>query len=155
MVDYDVNGMADATSAADYSNIVSNRLYGPHLGWGNEMYLGSTPIGAFAVSVDFDTALMMDIVKERAKYELEDRSISASRKRDEYTLVPELSANIGIWWYPIQAIQVRIGYDVMTFMNTIGSRQPVDFNYGALAPEWNHIPFRFFDGFRAGIGFVF
>jgi hypothetical protein len=155
VVDYDVNGMADATSAADYSNIVSNRLYGPHLGWGNEMYLGSTPIGAFAVSVDFDTALMMDIVKERAKYELEDRSISASRKRDEYTLVPELSANIGIWWYPIQAIQVRIGYDVMTFMNTIGSRQPVDFNYGALAPEWNHIPFRFFDGFRAGIGFVF
>ena len=31
----------------------------------------------------------------------------------------------------------------------------IDFNYGALAPQWNHIPTRFFDGFRAGIAFVF
>ena len=27
--------------------------------------------------------------------------------------------------------------------------------YGALAPEWNHISTRFFDGFTFGVGFVF
>jgi hypothetical protein len=154
-VDYDITGLSFQGYNAIYSNITSNRLYGPHIGWGNELYLGSTPIGAFSVSVDLDAALLMDIVKERAKYELEDRSISAGRARSEYTLAPELAAQVGLWWYPIQAIQVHVGWDLMCFFNTIGSRQPIDFNYGALAPEWNHIPTRFFDGFRAGIGFIF
>jgi len=154
-VDYDITGLSFQGYNADYTNVTSNRLYGPHLGWGNELYLGSTPIGAFSVSLDLDAALMMDIVKERAKYELEDRSISAGRSRTEYTIAPELATQIGLWWYPIEAIQVHIGFDLMCFFNTMGSRQPIDFNYGSLAPEWNHIPTRYFDGFRAGIGFVF
>jgi hypothetical protein len=154
-VDYNVFGVSTPVDAADYSNITSNRLYGAFLGCGNEWYLGSTPIGAFSVSLDLEAALMMDIVKERAKYELEDRSIAAQRSRVEYTFAPELQANLGFWWYPIEAIQVHVGYDAMCFFNTISSRRPIDFNYGALSPEWNHIPTRFFDGFRAGIGFVF
>jgi hypothetical protein len=154
-VDFNLAGFATPTDAADYTNITSNRLYGFHLGCGNEWYLGTTPIGAFGVSVDAEVAIMMDIVKERASYELEDRSISANRSRTEYTIAPELQANIGLWWYPIEAIQIRVGYDIMTFFNTISSRNPIDFNYGAIAPEWNHIPTRFFDGFRAGIAFIF
>src|SRR5262249_17246308 len=93
--DYNAFGISDPTFAADYSNIASNRLYGPHIGCGNELYLGDTPIGAFSVSLDLDVALLVDIVKERAKYELEDRSISAQRSRTEYTLAPELSAQLG------------------------------------------------------------
>jgi len=154
-VDYDITGLSFQGYNADYTNITSNRLYGPHAGWGNELYLGSTPFGAFSVSLDLDAALLMDIVKERAKYELEDRSISAQRAIRAYTIAPELSGQLGFWWYPIEAIQVHVGFDMMCFFNTIGSRQPIDFNYGSLSPEWNHIPTRFFDGFRAGIGFVF
>lgn len=154
-VDYDITGLSFQGYNAEYSNITSNRLYGPHAGCGWEWYLGSCPIGAFSVSLDIDAALMIDIVKERAKYQLEDRSISASRAINTYTLAPELSGQLGLWWYPVEAIQVHVGFDLMCFFNTIGSRVPIDFNYGALAPEWNHIPTRFFDGFRAGIGFIF
>jgi hypothetical protein len=154
-VTFDINGVAGPRDQAVYTNTVSNRLYGPHIGGGTEWYLGTTPIGAFSVSADAEVAVLMDFVKERAKYELGDHSISASRKISTYELSPEVQANVGVWWYPTEAIQVRFGYDLMVFFNTIGSRQPIDFNYGALAPRWNNIPTRFFDGFRFGVGFVF
>lgn len=143
--------LASPEDVAIYSNVVSNRLYGPMCGCGTEWYLGH----GFAISLDLRAAFFVDVVKERAKYERQDKAISHGRSRTEYTLVPELDAIGNIWWYPIEGVQLNFGYDVMTFFNTISSPRPVDFNYGAVAPAWEKGTFRMVDGFHAGLGLIF
>jgi hypothetical protein len=151
----DSAGQASGQDVANYSNIVSNRLYGVHLGCGYEYRLGDTPIGTFATSLDLQAAPMIDIVKERAKYELGDRSTAAQRARTEYQASGELQGQFNLWWYPVEGIQVRIGYDAMGFFNTVSSPYPVDFNFGRLNPGWRDNTFRFLDGINAGIGIIF
>jgi hypothetical protein len=140
------------SNAAIYTNIVSNRMYGPTIGCGNEWYLGH----GFAVGVDVGAALFIDIVKERAKYELGDKEMppQSKRARTQYEMVPELTGDFKIYWYPIEGVQVQIGYNIMSFFNTIAAPEPVSFNYGGLDPNWKNV-YRFFDGFEAGVGFIF
>jgi hypothetical protein len=154
-VSQDFNGQATQADVALYSNIVSNRLYGVHIGGGNEYRLGDTPIGTFSVSIDLQAAALLDVIKERAKYERADFAIAAQRARTEYKAVPELQGQINLWWYPIEGIEMRLGYDAMGFFNTVSSPYPVDFNYGRLNGGWRDNTFRFVDGLNAGIGFIF
>jgi hypothetical protein len=146
-----VPAVAGADDVAIYTNIVSNRMYGPTIGCGSEWYLG----WGFSCSLDLRAALHVDVVKERARYEREDRYIASKRSRTEYVFVPELDALANVCWYPFEGIEVRVGYDFMNFFNTIASPQPVDFNYGATAPAWDKGQYRFIEGFHAGIGFIF
>jgi hypothetical protein len=155
-VSVDLNtGAAGQDDVAIYSNIVSNRLYGVHLGCGYDWNTGTTPVGTFAVSIEGQVAIFADIVKERAKYERGDFAIASQHAITTYTGVAELEGKINLWWYPTSAIQMRIGYDVMTFFNTVSSPDPVSFNYGTLDPPFKSNIVRVFDGFEAGIGFVF
>jgi hypothetical protein len=154
-VSEDFLGNAAGDDSAIYSNIVSQRMYGVHGGGGTEWRLGDSPIGTFSVSLDLQAALMADIVKERAKYERGDHAAASKRSLTTYTVVPELQANPSLWWYPIEGIQMRVGYDLMGFFNTVAAPNPVSFNYGGLDPAWEQGHFRFFDGFNAGIGFIF
>jgi hypothetical protein len=142
---------AGADDVAVYTNIVSNRMYGPVVGCGSEWYLG----WGLAFSLDLRAAVFVDIVKERARYEREDKYIAAKRSRTQYTVAPELDAIGNVWWYPFEGVEVRFGYDLMNFFNTISAPHPVDFNYGALAPAWEKGTYRFVEGFHAGIGFIF
>src|SRR5262249_27708206 len=97
----------DPNTAAIYTNIVSNRLNGPSLGFGNEWYLGH----GFALSCDVLGVLSIDVVKERAKYELglKDQAPQAKRTKTDYTIAPEVEANLNIWWYPIEGVQLQFG----------------------------------------------
>jgi hypothetical protein len=147
--------VAGQDDVAIYSNIVSNRMYGIHLGAGYEWYRGSTPIGAFAVSVEGDCAAFADMVKEQAKYERGDFAIANQRSRDDYTAAAELSARLNLWWYPVQAVQMRVGYDFNVFFNTVSSPDPVSFNYGSLDPPWRKGTTRVLEGLSAGVGLVF
>jgi hypothetical protein len=79
----------------------------------------------------------------------------SKRSLTVYEVVPELKADAQMWWYPAPWLQIRAGYNFMVFMNTKASRTPVDFNWGAVAPPWEHVPFRLFDGFNAGVGLIF
>jgi hypothetical protein len=151
----DVSGAATQDWVALYSNVVSNRLYGVHMGGGTEYRLGDTPVGTFAVSADLQAVPEIDVVKERAKYERADHVTAAQRARTEYKAAGELEGQFNLWWYPIEGVQVRIGYDAMGFFNTVSSPYPIDFNYGRLDPGWRDSTFRFIDGFSAGIGFIF
>ena len=104
--------------------------------------------------------MSVDDIKKRFVNEIklrayEDKYIENKRAKKDYSVVPELSGELNIWWYPIEGVQLRAGYDVMTFYNTAASPRPVDFNYGALAPPWERGIFRIIDGFHAGIGFIF
>jgi hypothetical protein len=151
----DINGVSTNIDVADYMNIVSNRMYGLHCGCGNEWWLGANHFGGLSVILDLDASPLLDIVKERARYELGDKSTAATRARNEYTLVPEVQANLGFMWYPTQAIQVKLSWDFMAFFNTVASPDPIDFNFGSIDPTWTKGITRIIHGFNFGVSFVF
>jgi hypothetical protein len=154
-VDRDVSGVANESTTADYSNVVSNRVYGFYAGGGNEWFLGDTPIGAFSISIDGDVGLYLDFVKARAKYELEDRSASGSRNRNFQTLVPGGYGKLNLWWYPWESIQLTLGYDALVYFNTMASRRPIDFNYASITPGWDRGVTRLYHGVTFGFGITF
>jgi hypothetical protein len=154
-VDPNVNGLVLNNFAATYSNVVANNLWGLQLGCGNEWEISETPIGAFSLSLDLRGVLFANFVTTQAKYELGDLSSAASRTRNFAKLTPELQAGVALWWYPYEAIQVRLGYDVMAFFNTMASPNPVDFNFGSIAPAMEDGVFRIIHGLNVGIAFIF
>jgi hypothetical protein len=158
-VSIDFGGNAGADDVAIYSNVVSNRMYGIHIGGGFDRRLGDNWLGTFAFSLDLQGALLLDVVKERAKYNRGDGNDggapSSKRARTEYTIVPEVQGKACFWWYPVEGIQVKIGYDVMAFFNTVSAPNPVSFNYSTIEPTWEKGQFRLMHGFEAGIGFIF
>lgn len=151
-VDRDANGNALPTDVGIYSNIISNRLYGAKIGAGHEHYLGH----GFAVSFDVYAGLYLDVVKKRVKYERGDRNAGPERKRSrtDYKLAPGFQGNVFLWWYPAEGIQVRLGYDVMAFLNTVASPQPIDFNYSSVNPIYDDV-FRILDGLQFGVSLSF
>jgi hypothetical protein len=149
-VSQDFQGQANQDDVAIYDNIVSNQMYGPTVGVGNEVYLGH----GFSFSLDLRAALMVDFVHEIVKYQRADFSTEAKRGAKQYTVVPELDAICSAWWYPIEGVQVRVGYNFLNFFNTISSPNPVSFNFGNLDPGYSRT-YRFIDGINAGIGFIF
>lgn len=153
-VDSNVAGSADPDDVANYTNTVSQRLYGMHFGGGNEWYLGSTMFGALSVSLDGEASLYGDVAKLRPEYNLGDKSTGARHPRNKFTLVPELEGSVNLWWYPTEAIQVHMGLEGMVFFNTVASREPIDFNYGSITPPYSS-QIRFFYGWSFGMGFVF
>jgi hypothetical protein len=151
-VSTDASGNAGAIDAAIYTNIVSNRMYGAHLGFGQDWYLGH----GFGFSLDLEGAVLLDIVKERAEYALGEKDLPPVSKRSitAYETVPQIQARADLWWYPHEAIQLRLGYEFLGFFNTKGSQVPVDFNWGAINPGYANI-FRWFQGMNAGIAIIF
>jgi hypothetical protein len=151
-VSSDANGTELPEWVAIYTNIVSNRMYGAFIGVGQDWYLGH----GFAANVDVEGALLLDVVRERAEYALGQKDLPPinKRTRTDYSPVGEPSASVNLWWYPTEAIQMRFGYQVMGFFNTKASRAPVDFNWGAVDPGYNH-NIRLFHGLNAGIALIF
>jgi hypothetical protein len=137
---------------AIYTNIVSNRMYGVHVGCSEEWYIGK----GFAAQLELQGALFLDVVREKVTYETGVRKGVPQNKRTitDYTFVPELQATPYIMWYPWEGIQMKFGFDIFAFFNTIGSPRPIDFNYSALDPNFEHI-FRWYNGVTASIAFVF
>jgi hypothetical protein len=150
-INEDPNGYPDPLNTAVYTNIVSNRMYGLNLGWGNDWWFGN----GVAVSLDLGVAGFLDIVKMRARYQLGDKSFPGAVKRSvtDYTLVPEFYGNLNLWYYPFEGIQLRVGYNVMSFLNTMAAPKPVSFNFGGLDPDWQRRG-RLFDGLNAGIAII-
>lgn len=154
-VDLDVNGTAAPDDTANYTNVVSNRLYGIDLGIGNEWMIGYTPMGAFSLSLDVRAAIHADFVKARAKYEIGDFHTAASRARNLFTLAPAVEGHVNLWWFPYPGVQLRVGYEALAFFNTIASPHPIDFNYGGLDPGWERGITRLFRGINLGFSFTF
>jgi hypothetical protein len=150
-VDRDVFGNAQPSDVAVYSNVVSQPMYGPFIGWGAELYEGH----GLSVSLDLFAGAYVNFVREIVRWEREDFVTGAKRARRVYTIVPETEAHLNIWWYPIEGVQIRLGYDLMALYNTIHSPRPVDFNFQGMAPDFPHRGVRLIDGWNLGIGFIF
>lgn len=150
-VSVDVIGRAFPSDAATYTNVLSQRMYGPFAGCGHEVYLGKR----FALSVDTTGSVLMDIDKQRAYYELGDKTTKAKRSLNEFDVVPNGNVDVNLMWYPIEGVQVRLGYTFQGYFNTKYMQEPVAFNFGALDPAYGTQAFRFVQGMNFGIGLFF
>ena len=144
-----IDAFSDESSvwAANYTNIISNRMYGARVGMGNECYIGH----GLSASLDLSGSAFLDVVKERTAYSRDDKHIGQERKRSrtDYTFVPSAEATFNLCWYPYRGVQFKIGYDVQAFFNVVSSEHPIDFDYSAVSPTFNRV-FRIFDGLQLG-----
>ena len=154
-IDADNTGAFTSDTEATYTNTITNNMYGIHAGFGNEWFLGSTPLGAWSFSLDVEGSLYANLVKAEFNWDRGDGLVSQGRTRNLTSIVPGLEARLGLTWYPWEAVSIHIGYDIMMFFNTLGSTQPIDFNMGTMNPQVNNIFFRYIHGGNIGINFVF
>ena len=150
-VSFDTAGNATPQDAANYSNTLSQRMYGPFVGCGNEVFIANQ----FSISCDLTGSLLLDVAKQRAKYKLGDETVQSKWGREEFRVVPNGNAAVNLWWYPIPGVQIRAGYQAMTFFNTLYMLEPVGLNYGNINPSYQVRYFRLLHGFNVGIGFFF
>jgi hypothetical protein len=177
-VSRDSLGNAGPQDVANYTNTVSNRMYGPVMGCQHDVYLGTVGrIGAFSMQFHVDFAPMVDIAKERAQYERGDRQASTKKSVTEYTFSPEVNGELSLTWHPVAGIEVRLGWDSMMFLNTVHTDKPISFNFGQIGatqdfgagalpgvvvpgdgrsdPIWTRKALRYMDGLSFGIGLSF
>jgi hypothetical protein len=155
----DFTGFTRPEDVAVYANTVSNRMYGPFVGIGAERYLGR----GFGIGVELEAAALLDIVKERAFVQNGDRNdpnrgtsfVKIKKAATNFAMAPETNANVELHWYPIEGIQVRAGWNFMSFFNTIAAEDPVAFDARSFEPDWKNKAVRFFDGFNVGVGFIY
>ena len=155
----DFTGASAPTDVGLYQNTISNRMYGAFGGVGAERYLGY----AFGIGLEAEAAFLLDIVKERAQVQNGDRPdattstpfVIVKKAATNFSPVGEFSANAQIYWYPIEGVQLKAGYNLMTFLNTVASPDPIAFDARDFEPDWKNKAIRYFDGFNAGIGFIF
>lgn len=150
-LDRDLNGVDSPVFAANYTNTLSQRMYGLFAGCGHEIYLGNM----FSLSGDLTGAAFLNVVKGRAKYKLGDETTQSKYGRDTVTIVPSATAEVNLWMYPTEGVQLRIGYSALTFFNTRYMREPVGFNFSDINPNYDTKYFRLIHGFNVGIGFFF
>jgi hypothetical protein len=153
--DLDTTGNSDPTDVGNYTNTLSQRMYGLFVGAGHEVYLGNM----FSASLDLTAAGLLAVEKGRAKYELGSTSAyngtESKYGRDTFSLVPSGTAEFNLWFYPVEGVQMKLGYQAMTFFNTRYMEQPIGFNYGNIDPDYGVKWFRLVHGFNVGIGFFF
>lgn len=149
-VSMDVVGRAFPSDTATYTNILSQRMYGPFVGCGHEVYLGKR----FALTADVTGALLMSVIKERNYYELGDSTTKAKRSLNDFDIVPNGNIDVNLCWYPIEGVQMRVGYTFQMYFNTKNMEEPIAFNYGALDPPYGNI-FRYVQGLNVGLGLFF
>jgi len=156
--DLDLNGSGSPNWTSDYTNVVSNRLYGLNFGFQQECYLGH----GFALDCTVEGQLYADSVKTQVKYSLArganfegEPGPVGKRARHDWELSPAGDLKLGVMWYPIEGVQVHAGYNFQAIFQTVTSYQPIDFNYGAVDPRFVTNTVRTLDGLDIGIAFIF
>jgi hypothetical protein len=147
----DIDGISFPQDVAIYTNTLSQRMYGPYLGCGHEIYLGKR----LAVALDLSAAGLVNLSKHRVKYKLGDETNSAKRKRLDYDLVPNVNVDLNWMWYPIEGVQLQAGYSFQSYFATRYMKEPVAFNFGALDPATPLRAYRYVSLFTFGVGFFF
>lgn len=160
-VSFPLDGAANPTDAATYTNTLSQRLYGPFVGCGHEIFLANQ----FSLSLDLTAAALLGVNKYRAKYSLGDAGNAAAAAyegpvqskagRQDFNLVPNFNGTLNLWWYPIEGVQMRLGYTAMSFFATRSMLDPIGFNFDTIDPTYQTKALRLVHGVNVGIGFFF
>jgi len=150
-VDLDVDGLGlDPADQATYVNEWENRFFGWQCGIGTEAYLG----GGFAISFEGRVGLFADVRMNNVKIERGDGAAAIQRHRNDLYWSPLVQGGVFLWWFPVEGVQFRAGYEFTGLWNTHRSPYPVDFNTGHLDPAFEN-EFMRFDGVSLGVAFIF
>ncbi len=153
IADFDLDGAISPENVVVFRNQWENRLLGLQAGMGTELYLG----GGFAISGEARGGVFADLRKTKVSIERGDRGfhdVTNATKHKDTGFSPMFQVGAYLWWYPIQGIQVRAGYEFTGLFNVLRTSFPVDFNVGTLTPHFEETFLRF-DGFSLGIAFIF
>ena len=148
---FDSTGNLNPADVGNYTNIMSQRMYGPFVGCSHDVFLGNQ----FSLNAEVTGALLYDIVKTKAEYARGDMQMGSKRAADLFGLVPNVNASINLAWYPIQGVSIRVGYNIWSFFNTYYMQQPVSFNYGAIDPSYKQKFVELFNGLNFGLAISF
>jgi hypothetical protein len=140
--------------AARYENTLSQRMYGPMIGCGHEVYLCDTEMGSFGAGVEVTGSLLVDIAKQRAKYIREDERTQAKRSWTQNEIVPNVNLEFNMTWQPKQGLTFKVGWNAYNYFNTLYMAQPVGFDVGALDPAYEKKAYRLLHGCNFGVGYV-
>lgn len=144
-----------ADSTARWVNTLSQRMYGPMVGFGHEVMLYSGAAGAFGLGTEVTGAALLNIVKERAKYIREDETTQVKRAWWEQVLVPNVNLALNLTWQPVNGVSFRVGYNMFNYFNTKYMEEPVSFNAGAIDPAYGVKIWRVIHGTNFGVSFTF
>jgi hypothetical protein len=150
IVDTDIEGSSLPENAMQYTNKMSNKYYGGQAGVGTESYIGN----GFAISFEGKAGVLAEVSKATVKVIREDLAVGLRKSDNQTSVTAMFQAGAYLWWYPMEGIQARIGYE---FLGVLGSRrapEPIDFDLGKLAPIYEKLFLRV-DGVTAGVAFIF
>ena len=126
-------------------------MYGPFLGTEQDIDLGN----GFSTVLDVNGGLLMNFAAKRAKYELQDGSIQIKNSQNDLNFTPNLNVGINLYWRPIKGVEMRVGYSALGYFNSLYMSKPIDFNYGAIDPAYNHQLFRLYHYANVGVSIIF
>jgi Legionella pneumophila major outer membrane protein precursor len=141
--------------AARYINSMSQRMYGPFIGTGHEVMLYSGQGGSIGAGVECTGALLVDIVKERVKYEREDQATEAKRGWAQNRIVPNIDISFNLTYQPMDGLTFKAGWNMYNFFNTLYMEKPVGFDFGAIDPTYSKKAWRLLHGCNFGVGYTF
>ncbi len=150
IVDFDINSNAGPDSWMVYSNKIKNHYYGVQSGLGTEAYLGY----GFAFSVDAKVGVAAENSKANVEVERGDGLYSLKHSNNQFQVAPIVQGGAYVWWYPIEGVQLRAGYEFLGIFNARRSPNPIDFDLGRLQPKYENM-FMSIDGFTLGVAFIF
>lgn len=136
--------------AATYSNALSQRMYGPMFGAGHEVYLGS----GFGIGCETTLAPLLDVAKQRAKYERDDRTTQSKRSWIDNTVTLNANIAVNVTWQPFEGMTLRAGWNAYNFFNTYYMEKPVGFNQGAIDPVYGTQVYRLLHGLNVGLAYT-
>lgn len=136
--------------AARYLNTLSQRMYGPFIGAGHEVFLGN----GFSLGLECTGSILLDIAKQRAKYIREDQATQAKRSWVDYQIVPNLNVGLNLSWQPVEGVTFKLGYNAFNYFNTLQMTNPIGFNVGQIDPGYTQKAWRLLHGTNVGVGFV-
>jgi Legionella pneumophila major outer membrane protein precursor len=141
-------------SAARYSNVLSQRMYGPMIGSGHDVMLFSGHSGSFGASFECTGSILVDITKKRAKYEREDEVTQVKRAQNDNCIVPNLDLSFNLTWQPMDGLTFKTGVNLFNYFNTFSMQDPVGFNMGALDPPYTKLFYRYVAGCNFGLAYT-
>jgi hypothetical protein len=150
IVDMDIEGSSLAENAMQYENKISNKYYGGQAGIGTESYIAN----GFAITFEGKLGVLAENSRATVKVLREDLAVGLRKVDNQVNTTTMFQAGAYLWWYPMEGIQMRIGYEFLGILGSRRSPDPVDFDLGKLNPGYDKLFLRV-DGVTGGLAFIF
>jgi hypothetical protein len=150
VVDQSFDGNIEPSDVLLYSTKQRNRFWGAQGGFGSEVYL----MNGFSLSGELLAGVAGQTSKNTTTLDREDFAVGFERNDSRINITPFFNGGLHLWWYPIEGVQLRVGYEYLGVIGARRTTQPVDFNLGRLEPNAKNT-YLSFDGFTIGFGLIF